>query len=92
MEMEAMLAVSSAVEAQGRIQSGVLPGGEAATFLHIGPYDQMMSSRVLIEEWMQEHRRESAAPGWEVYLNDPQAVGDPAKFETLLVQPLKAAK
>jgi effector-binding domain-containing protein len=64
------------------------PGGRAVTTLHVGPYDELGIA------W-NELRREVSSKGYEttgapydLYLNDPNEVRDPTKFETELVWPI----
>lgn len=64
-------------------------GGRAATALHIGPYDELGMAYRELEVWIDKQGLTSAGAGFDVYLNDPAEVKDPAKFETQIVWPVK---
>jgi effector-binding domain-containing protein len=63
-------------------------GGRAATVLHVGPYDQLGPAYRKLEAWIQQQSMEPAGPPFDVYLNDPNEVNDPAKFETEIIWPV----
>jgi effector-binding domain-containing protein len=43
------------------------PSGEAATTLHVGPYDRLGEAHAAIDRWRAEHGREYAGVSWETY-------------------------
>lgn len=71
-QVEAGFTVSAPIPAAGRVVPGELPGGEAATCLHIGPYDEVAAAYEAIDSWLREHHREASAPPWELYLTGPE--------------------
>jgi effector-binding domain-containing protein len=73
---------------KGSILSGQIPGGRAATCLHVGPYDQLGAAYKALQDWMQANGHATAGVAYEFYLNDPQTV-PPADLQTQLVFPLK---
>lgn len=64
-----------------------LPGGEAATLLHRGPYDQVEPSWQRLMEWVAASGRQPAGPVREVYLNEPGTV-PPDELLTEMIVPL----
>jgi effector-binding domain-containing protein len=72
--MEAGFSTTGPVQPEGRIEAGSLPGGEAATVLHVGPYDQVGDAYEAVEAWLKEKGREPAGHPWEVYLSMPDEV------------------
>ncbi len=73
---------------QGKVQAGEIPGGPAATCLHVGPYDQVGGAYEALQKWLQANGRETTGIAYEFYLNDPQ-VTPPAQLQTQVVFPLK---
>jgi effector-binding domain-containing protein len=70
--IEAGFTVTTPVVGGGRVEPGELPGGEAATCLHVGPYDTVSAAYEAVESWMRENGREAGGPPWEVYLTGPE--------------------
>jgi DNA-binding transcriptional MerR regulator len=64
-------------------------GGKAACAIHVGPYDELGMAYRELEVWVNERDLETASPPFDIYLNDPSEVKDPAKFETEIVWPVK---
>ncbi len=76
------------VKGQGNVQAGEIPGGQAATCLHVGPYDKVGGAYEALQQWLQANRREATGVSYEFYLNDPQTT-PPADLQTQVVFPLK---
>jgi effector-binding domain-containing protein len=57
-------------------------GGRAATALHVGPYDELGMAYRELEAGIEKQGLTPAGPGFDIYVNDPTEVKDPAKFET----------
>ena len=64
-------------------------GGKAATARHVGPYDELGMAYREVEVWIDKRNLKTAAPPYDVYLNDPSEINDPAKFETEIVWPVR---
>lgn len=64
-----------------------LPAVEAATLLYQGPYDGMEPSWRRLMEWVGASGRRPAGPVREIYLSDPDQVGE-EELLTELVVPL----
>jgi DNA-binding transcriptional MerR regulator len=65
-----------------------MDGGRAATAMHVGPYDELGMAYREVEVWLERQGLKTAAPPFDVYINDPAEVQDPAKFETEIVWPV----
>jgi AraC family transcriptional regulator len=66
-----------------------LPGGEAASYLHVGAYPELGSAYRAIEAWLRDQGRSTAGAPWEVYEVGPDQVDhDPARLETRVLWPL----
>ncbi|MGH2994210.1 MAG: GyrI-like domain-containing protein [Solirubrobacterales bacterium] len=73
----------------GRVASGELPGGRAATTIHVGPYEGLQQAHEAIGEWVLANGHDPAGPVWEVYVTGPPDESDPSKWRTELVWPLR---
>lgn len=74
--------------ADGDIEAGELPGGPAATTIHVGPYDTISAAHEALDRWMAAEGETAGGSPWEVYLTDPAEVPDPAEWQTQVVWPL----
>jgi effector-binding domain-containing protein len=87
-DVEAGFPVEGPVTASGEVRPGTLPGGRVVEAVHVGPYDTMMQTYDVIEQFF---AGEGWTPGdvmWESYLSDPDAEPDPATWRTLISWPL----
>lgn len=75
--------------AAGRVKADTLPGGDAATVWHIGPYDAMVPAYAAIATWLAEKHLEADGDAWEVYFSEPTT--PPATWRTQIVQPYRSA-
>ena len=77
-DIAAGMPVSEPIPGAGDIEAHVLPGGNALTALHVGPYEEVGGV------WSQVMRRAGELGsttrfgGWDVYINDP---GDVSREE-----------
>jgi effector-binding domain-containing protein len=90
-DVEAGFPVVGEAPGEGQIVASMLPGGEAAVVVHIGPYDQMMPAYQALTDWMGEHDSVADGPAWEVYLSDPEQQPDPSNWRTEIIQPYRVA-
>ncbi len=89
-ELQVGFPVGEPVPAAGPVESTELPGGPAATLIHLGPYDRLPAAYAELESWM---RREGHVPDglpWEIYWVDASHVDDPGELRTEIVWPLRA--
>lgn len=88
-DIEGGLPVATPLPGEGRIAAGVLPGGEVATTVHMGPYDKLPHAHDALHEWIDAHKKNSAGPQWEVYWTDPGREPNPEKWKTELMWPIR---
>jgi len=69
------------------IEVGELPGGPAATTVHVGPYDTLGDSHMVLDRWMANNGYAATGAPWEVYLTDPGEVPDPKDWMTKILWP-----
>lgn len=75
--VEAGFPVNDPIEASGRVQPGVLPGGPAAVTIHEGSYQEVSAAYEAIEAWIASEGMVPSGPPWESYLDDPGEVPVP---------------
>ncbi|NDL55611.1 MerR family transcriptional regulator [Phytoactinopolyspora mesophila] len=66
-----------------------MDGGRAARAVHVGPYNELGMAYREMEVWIGKQGLTPAALPYDVYLNDPAEVKDPAKYETEIVWPVR---
>jgi hypothetical protein len=71
-ELEVGFPVAEPIKPSGRVVPSSLPGGDAATVLHTGPYEQVPAAYFAIEAWLAENEFVSAGAPWEAYLDGPE--------------------
>jgi effector-binding domain-containing protein len=87
-QMEACVPVQSAPLARDQFIVRTFPGGEAATTIHVGPYDELGMAYREVEGWLDANGRTTASSPYDVYINDPAEVDSPAEYITEIVWPL----
>lgn len=87
-EIEAGMPVSDPLPSAGRIKAGELPGGEAVSTIHYGPYDFLPAAGEALDAWVKQHGREAAGPNWEIYWTDPGEVIKAEEWKTEVIKPL----
>lgn len=86
-EIEAGFPVVAATPGGGDVVSSTLPGGTAATTLHVGPYELLGRAHEAVDCWVAEHGVARDTPCWEVYYSDPMSEPDATQWRTEIVQP-----
>jgi effector-binding domain-containing protein len=87
--IETCVPVAGASAAPEGLELRHFDGGRAASTLHVGPYDELGTAYRELEVWIDDQGLESAGAPFDIYLNDPSKVKDPAKFETEAVWPVR---
>lgn len=72
----------------GRIKGRIIKGGDAIVVHYQGPYDQVGVAYTAITNWLNENNKTATRPPFEVYLNDPYTIRNPALLLTDVYQPL----
>lgn len=86
-EIEAGLPIDGPCAGDPAILATELPGGRAAKLVHVGPYDTLGESHDRLRAWVAAHH-EARGAAWEVYVTDPGAEPDPAKWRTEIFLPI----
>jgi effector-binding domain-containing protein len=86
-DVQAGFPVAEAVEGEGRIETGELPGGRAAVAWHIGPYDTIGNAHDALDAFIHERGDHGGSPR-EVYWTGPGDEPDASKWRTEVVYPL----
>ena len=71
-EVEAGFTVGAPIEARGRVQPGLFPGGPAAVTVHVGEFARLPAAYDAIRAWISGNGRRYRDYPWEAYLTDPQ--------------------
>ncbi len=87
-DMEVGFPIAGEGVTKGRIRPFQLPAVQAATTVHVGPYDKLMESYTALMEWMKANGKKPASYMWEEYLNSPEDT-PPEKLETRLIWPIE---
>jgi effector-binding domain-containing protein len=66
-DMEIGQEVAAPFQSTSELFCSSTPGGEVATAVHIGAYDQLGKAHEAIRQWAAEHNRTFAGPNWEIY-------------------------
>lgn len=74
-ELEIVWPIASKIEESDTIKCYELPGGDMATTVHKGPYEQIGATYEQLMKWIESMGKHVTGPMREAYLNDPQAVG-----------------
>lgn len=77
------------VAANPGTQASTLPGGEVATTVHRGSFDDLGGAWQSLAEWISAQGRAMGPMMWEVYLTEPSPDMDPADLRTELYWPLE---
>lgn len=72
----------------GDVRAETLPGGLAATTMHIGAYDKLNEAHAAVQQWIEAEGLNAAGAPWEVYVTDPADFPDPKDWKTEIFWPL----
>jgi effector-binding domain-containing protein len=86
MDVDFGVQVIGPFQGEGEVISTETPGGEVATTLHVGAYDQLAAAHDAIHDWRAANGRELGGCSWEIYGDWSD---DPAKLETRIVYLLR---
>ncbi|HEX6510120.1 MAG TPA: GyrI-like domain-containing protein, partial [Chloroflexota bacterium] len=87
-DMEVGIAIDRPIDGNARVEPGELPGGEAATTVHVGSYDGLTEAYDALVAWIEEEGRVRTGLPWEVYAMDPEHVPEPDEWQTRIFWPL----
>jgi len=86
-DLEVGVAVGGAFVETDMIRRRTLPGGEAISVVHVGPYDGLRDAVAALAEWRVANGRVVGGAYWEVYVDDPSTV-EAHLLRTELFEPL----
>ena len=87
-DVEGGMPVVAPLAGSGEIKAGEVPHGRMAVAAHFGPYDTIPETHQALSQWMADNGYQPAGPAWEVYITDPGAEPDPAKWQTDIYYPV----
>lgn len=87
-DVEAGFPVMRPLPESGAVHPGHLPGGRIAHGVHVGPYSALHQSYDELAHWAEARGLHPRTEMWEVYLSDPQAEPNPAKWRTEIFWPI----
>ncbi|MGD9647742.1 MAG: GyrI-like domain-containing protein [Pirellulales bacterium] len=87
-DFEVGVPVSAPIEPTGRVQPSKLPAAKVARTIYHGPYEGLGTAWGEFCEWLAANGHTSAGNLWEFYVKGPESSGNPADWQTELVQPL----
>jgi effector-binding domain-containing protein len=90
LDIEIGMQVSRELPGRGTIQAGHIPGGKAASAIHIGPYSKMEPTYEALAKWMAENGLDPTGVAYEFYIDDPAEISQ-KEIRTQIYFPLKAA-
>lgn len=86
---EAGIPINKNVNGKGRIQLSELSGGKTLMVSQFGPYETTGDAHNAIDKYMKDKGLECVGAPWEVYITDPGAEPDTAKWETQIYYPIR---
>ena len=87
LDVEIGFPVARELPGRGDIHASQLPGGRAATCLHVGPYSEVEPAYTALGQWMAENGYAPTGVAYEIYLNDPDET-PPQELRTQIMFPL----
>ena len=87
LDMEIGFPVMQPLPGKGEVQPSEIPGGKAATCLHVGPYPELSGAYQALGDWVKANGYQATGASYEFYLNDPEET-PPEKLQTQIVFPL----
>jgi effector-binding domain-containing protein len=88
LDIEIGIPVSRDLPSQGGIRSANIPGGDMASCLYTGPYNEMGSAYNALTEWVEKNGHQVTGVAYELYLNDPGQIPE-QELQTQILFPLK---
>lgn len=89
-DIEICVPVDQEFSGDAEVFGRALEGGDVATTLHCGPYDQISPAYHALAGWIPTNGYEVAGPPREIYLNDPRQVR-PEELLTRIEFPIRSA-
>lgn len=90
LDLELGFPVARDLPGRGEITPGQIPGGQMATCLYTGPYDDIEGAYTALTHYVEENGYQTTGVAYEFYLNDPTET-PPAELQTQINFPLKSS-
>jgi effector-binding domain-containing protein len=87
-DMDIAIAVNRPAKSDGKIRAGMMKSGPAIVVHYFGSYTKMEPAYKTLQDWMKQNNKRVTGPPWEVYVTDPVAEKDTAKWQTDVYYPL----
>jgi effector-binding domain-containing protein len=87
-DVELGMPVAEPVAGAGEVVAGELAAGRAAVITHHGPYDTLPAAHAELATFVKGRCLQPSGPPREIYVTDPGAEPDPARWRTDVVQPV----
>jgi effector-binding domain-containing protein len=88
-DLEVGFPTGRAVETDGSVEPGELPGGQVARLVHAGSFDGLSEAWQRLGGWIAEQDLTPGESYWEVYMTEPNPEMDPADLRTELNWPIR---
>ena len=88
MDLEVGFPADRAIEPDGSVEAGELPGGQVARVVHAGSFDGLGEAWQRLGGWIAEQGLTPGETFWEVYVTEPSPEMDPADLRTELNWPV----
>ncbi len=88
-EIDAAIAVNAPGKDDGDIKAGKLKAGKAVMVRFFGSYDQTPMGHKAADEYIKKNNKQVSGAPWEVYVTDPGAEKDTAKWEKDIYYPVQ---
>lgn len=89
MDLEIGLYVKEPIKGNGTVEPVEIPGGEMASYDHMGPYEQLPQSWSHTMQWLKDSEYEAVGAPAEIYWTDPGQEPDQSKWRTEIVYPVR---
>lgn len=91
LDVEVGVEVGTAFPGRDEVVGSVTPAGDAATVIHLGPYQKLGEAHQAIRQWCAAQVRSLAGPCWEIYGHwMDEWNNDPSKIRTDIFYLLKS--
>ncbi len=71
LDIEIGIPVVNRLQEKDEIIASEIPNGKYAEYIHVGPYNKLKESYIILIEWMKENNYNPMGVAYEIYLDDP---------------------
>lgn len=89
LDVEAGFPVARKLAGRGEIQASEFPGGQLASVMFVGPYDQCGPAYEALTQWVKDKGLEPTGVSYELYYSEPGT--PPEETRTEIIFPIKSA-